>query len=75
PSYEAPAVHPGHTWTGTAGPDPTVLEPGKKPKRLVRGLLIGGAATVVAAGVTAAAVLLWPAHPALDFHRAEQIKW
>ncbi|GAA1598284.1 hypothetical protein GCM10009828_025050 [Actinoplanes couchii] len=74
PSYEAPAVHPGHTWPGPSGPDQTVLEPGKKPNRLGRGLLIGGAATVVAAGVTAATVLLWPAHPALDFHRAEEIE-
>ncbi|WP_157751956.1 outer membrane protein assembly factor BamB family protein [Actinoplanes derwentensis] len=68
PSYEAPAPNQGGTWTMLGETEAAVQ------KTKIKGLLIGGAATVVAAGVVAATVLLWPSFPALDYHRAEEIK-
>ncbi|HWS34966.1 MAG TPA: PQQ-binding-like beta-propeller repeat protein [Actinoplanes sp.] len=74
PSYEAAPVQPGGTWTIVGGTEPTVAEVEPKPRRVGRALLIGGGAGVVTAGVVAAAVLFWPGHPALDFHRTEEVK-
>ncbi len=64
PSYQTPPAGSGGSWPATERERP-------RPRR--RGLLIGGIAAVLAAGVAAATVLLWPDYPALDFHRVEQV--
>lgn len=67
PSYAATPAGPGGTWTITQEPAP------RRPRR--RGPLIGGvtAAVVIVIAAVTAAVLLRPAHPALDYHRVEQV--
>lgn len=67
PSYQAAPANPGQTWTA---PDTTAAEETLKSRKR---LLIGGVAGIVVAVVATATVLLWPDHPALDFHRTAEI--
>ncbi|MEU4618527.1 PQQ-binding-like beta-propeller repeat protein [Actinoplanes sp. NPDC023801] len=70
--------HPESTWTvpGAGGPasGPASEPAAAKPAPARKWLLIGGAATTVAAVAVAATVYFWPGYPALDYHRVELIK-
>jgi hypothetical protein len=76
PGGFTPHPHPSSTWTvpGSAPASSTVSPTAEKPGPARKWLLIGAAATTVAAVAVAATVYFWPGYPALDYHRVELVK-
>jgi hypothetical protein len=70
PGGYTPHPHPDSTWTVPGATEPTV----EKPSRRRLALIIGGVtAAVTVIATAAAAFLLWPKFPALDYHALREV--
>ncbi|WP_433792440.1 PQQ-binding-like beta-propeller repeat protein [Actinoplanes sp. CA-252034] len=71
PGGYTPHPHPEGTWTVPGATEPTV----EKRSRRRLAMIVGGAVAVVTVIATAAAAfLLWPKFPALDYHSLREVE-
>jgi hypothetical protein len=71
PGGYTPHPHPEGTWTVPGATEPTVE---KRSRRRLTLILGGVAAAVTVIATAAAAFLLWPKFPALDYHALREVK-